>query len=83
MGYKKSHEYFKHDSDPWRRRIKNTPEDKKPVEHLDAELLREALLVCWCELIERSVEAEGQGKLFCSDERLEKIWEEHVKDALL
>lgn len=51
--------------------------------HLDAELLREALLVCWCELVEKSVDSKRQGKLFCADERLDEIWEKHVKEALL
>ena len=77
MGYKKSHSYFDRDSNPWRRRIMNSNQ------HLDAELLREALLTCWCELVEKSVEAKKQGDLFCTDERLEEIWEEHVMPALL
>lgn len=50
--------------------------------HLDAELLREALLICWAELVERSVEAKAQGNLFCTDEKLEKIWVD-VEKALL
>ena len=29
MSYKKSHSYFDRDSDPWRRRITNTPEEKE------------------------------------------------------
>lgn len=77
MGYKKKHSYFNHDSDPWRRKIMNMSK------RLDAGLLREALLVCWCELVEKSVEANKQGNLFCTEGRLEEIWEEHVKEALM
>ncbi len=48
--------------------------------HLDAELLREALLACWCELVERSVKAHG---LDYADKELDKIWDEEVEPALL